>query len=64
MESRTVSTEALVDWEKCFIARNNYVDDCHVKGMRNFGHHVDEEEDGGGEDEESEEDSKEEEGIK
>ena len=50
MESITVSAEVL-------IAQNQYVDDCHVKWMKKFGHCVVEEEDGSCEDEESEEDS-------
>ena len=64
MESITVSEEALIQWNKWFSARNQYVDDCHVKAMNNFGRNMDEEEYGISEDEESEEDSKEEEGIK
>ena len=46
MGSRTVSAEVLIYWGKCFSDWNQYVDDCHVKCMNNFGHHVDEEEDG------------------
>ena len=43
MESRTVSAEALIDCNKWFSARNQYVDYFHVKCMKKFGHHVDEE---------------------
>ena len=60
MESRTVITEALIEWSKWFSAQNQYMDDCHVKWMNNFGHHVGEEEDGSSEDEESEKDYEEE----
>ena len=41
MESRTVSSEALIKWNKWFSAWKQYVDDCHVKLMKKFGHHVD-----------------------
>ena len=57
MESRKVSSEALIEWKKWFSAWNNYMDDFHVKWMKHFFHHVDEEEDGISEDGESEEDS-------
>ena len=46
MESRTVSSKALIECNKWFNARNQYVDDFHVKWMKKFVHHVDEEEDG------------------
>ena len=59
MESRRVIAEALIQWNKWFSARNQYVDDCHVKWMNTFGRNMDEEEDGISEDEESEEDSEE-----
>ena len=39
------------------------MDDCHVKSMNNFVHHVDEEEDGISENEEPKEDSEKEEKI-
>ena len=52
MKSIRVSAEALIEWNQWFIARNQYVDDCHLKCMNKFGHHVDEEYDGSGEDEE------------
>ena len=61
MESRTFTVEALITWNKWFSARNQYVDDCHVKWTNKFGRHVDEEEDGSSECEESEEYSEEEE---
>ena len=61
MESRTVSAEALIKWNKQFSARNQYLDGFCVKRMKKFGHHVDEGEYGSSEDEESEEDSEEEE---
>ena len=51
MESRTVSEEALIQWNKWFSARNQYVDDCHVKWMKKFGNNVYEEQDGSSEDE-------------
>ena len=41
MESITVSAEALIEWNKWFSARNQYVYNCHVKRIDNFGHHVD-----------------------
>ena len=50
MESRTVSAEALIEWNKWFIAYNQYMDDYHVKRMKKYGHHV-YEEDGSSEDE-------------
>ena len=46
-----MSAEALIEWNKWFSARNQYVDDYHVKWMKKFGHHVDEEEGGSSEDE-------------
>ena len=55
MESRIVSAESLIEWNKWFSAWNQYVDNCHVKQMKKFGHHVDVEEDGSSQDEESEE---------
>ena len=63
MESRIVSAESLIEWNKWFSAWNQYVDDCHVKSMNNFVHHVDEEEDGISENEEPKEDSEKEEKI-
>ena len=39
--------------EKWFCARNEYMEDCHVKCMKKFGYNVDEEEDGSCKDEES-----------
>ena len=50
MELITVSPEAINEWNKWFSARNQCVDDCHVKYMNKFGHHVDEEEDESSED--------------
>ena len=64
MESRILSAEALIKWRKCFSAQNQYMHDCHIKGTKNFIHHVNEEEDGSSEDETSEGDSKQEEEIK
>ena len=52
MESRTMSTEALIPWNKWFSAQNQYVDDFRVKWIKRFGHRVDKEEDGSSEDEE------------
>ena len=46
MKSGTVISETLLEWNKWFSACNHYVDDCRVKWMDNFGHHVNEEEDG------------------
>ena len=43
--------------EKWFGARNEYMEDCHVKFMKKYGHDVDKEEDVSSKDEESEEDS-------
>ena len=60
MESITVSVEALIKWNKWFSAKNQYVDDWHVKWMKKFGHHLDEEEDRSREHEEPEEDYEEE----
>ena len=52
MYSIAVSSQALIEWNKWFSARNQCVDDCHVKFMNNFSRHVDEQEDGSSEDEE------------
>ena len=60
MELRTVSAQALIEWNKWFSAWNNYVDYSHIKLMKNFCHRVDEEQDGSSEDEETEEQSEEE----
>ena len=49
---------------KLFSAWNQYVYDCHIKRMKNFGHNVDKEEGGSSEDEELEEYFEEEEEIK
>ena len=54
-----MSAEVLIKRTKWFSARNKYVDDCHVKWMKNFGHHVIEEEDKSRKDEEPEEYSEE-----
>ena len=64
MQSRTVSAEALKERKKWFSDWNQYVDYCHIKQVKQFGHHLDEEEDGIIEDEESKEDYEEEEEIK
>ena len=42
MESRTVSAETVIEWNKWFYAWNDYMEDCHGKWMKKFGHHVDE----------------------
>ena len=55
MEPITLTVEALIDWNKWFSDRNQYLDDWHVKWMKNFGHHVDEEQYEISEDEELEE---------
>ena len=47
--------------EKWFSVQNQYVDDCHVKWTKKFGHNVDEYEDGSSEDRQPEEYSEEEE---
>ena len=49
-----------MECNKWFSDQNQYVDNCHVKWMKKFGHHVDEEEGSSSEDEESEEYSEEE----
>ena len=46
MELRTVSAQALIEWNKWFSAWNQYMDDFHVKWMKKFGHNVYKEEDG------------------
>ena len=43
MGSIAVSAEAIIEWNKWISVRKQYVDDCHVKWMNKFGHHVDEE---------------------
>ena len=58
-----MSVETLIEWNKWFFDRDDYMKDFHVKCMKRFGHHVDEEEDGSSKDEESEENSEEEEEI-
>ena len=40
-----MNAEALFERKKWFSARNQYLDNCNVKWMNQFGHHVDEEED-------------------
>ena len=57
MESRTVSAEAIVQWNKWLSARNRYVDDFRVRLMKNVGRHLDEEDYGSSEYEEPEDDS-------
>ena len=56
MESIPVISEALIERNKWFSDPNEYLDDCHVKWMKNFGHNVDAEEDEISKDEESEDD--------
>ena len=39
-----MSDEALIKWNKLFCSNSEYIEDCHGKWMKKYGHCVDEEE--------------------
>ena len=41
MESRTLSAEALIQWNKSFSARNEQMEYQQAQLINKFGHHVD-----------------------
>ena len=50
-----MSAEALIQRKKCFIDRNDHIEDQHEQWMKKFGYLLDKEEGGSSEDKESEE---------